>query len=74
MVIQYPDSPSRVVKLTASFERYGRQLALGDIPTMTRALVATPDVKKEILHLIYAKRLLQKLLEKPKSGKTGNGL
>ena len=52
MVIQYPNSPSRVVKLTASFKRYGRQLALGDIPTMTRALVATPDVKKEILHLI----------------------
>ena len=52
MIIQYPNSPSRVVKRTASFERYGRQLALGDIPTMTRALVATPDVKKEILHLI----------------------
>lgn len=51
-MIQYPNSPSRVVKRTASFERYGRQLALGDIPTMTRALVATPDVKKEILHLI----------------------
>ena len=51
-MIQYPNSPSRVVKLTATFETYGRQLALGDIPSMSRAFVSMTDVKKEVVKLI----------------------
>lgn len=51
-MIQYPNSPSRVVKLTATYETYGRQLALGDIPSMSRAFVSMTDVKKEVVKLI----------------------
>ena len=51
-MIQYPNSPSRVVKLTATYETYGRQLALGDIPSMSRAFVSMTDVK-EVVKLIY---------------------
>ena len=51
-MIQYPNSPSRVVKLTVTFETYGRQLALGDILSMSRAFVSMTDVKKEVVKLI----------------------
>ena len=51
-MIQYPNSPPRVVKLTATYETYARQLALGDIPSMSRAFVSMTDVKKEVVKLI----------------------
>ena len=50
-MIQYPNSPPRVVKLTATYETYARQLALGDIPSMSRAFVSMTDVKKEVVKL-----------------------
>jgi len=35
-----------------TFETYGRQLALGDIPSMSTAFVSMTDVKKEVVKLI----------------------